>query len=108
MRIYLVSAQNRSMIHKMLKAWDMLRFFNDENTCICDEVKTKPYYYDYIFTKLIKNAEPKEVVLFEDVNKYILEGKKRGFITVGIDSGFGKDKLEADYVIDVKPKSAKM
>jgi len=102
MRIYLVSAQNRNMIHKMLKAWDMLRFFNDENTCICDETKTKPYYYDYIFEKLIKNAEPNEVVLFEDVNKYLQEGKKRGFITVGIDSGFGKDKLEADYVIDVR------
>ncbi len=99
-RIYLVSAQNRSMIHKMLKSWDLLRFFGENNTCICDETKTKTYYYDYIFNKLIKNAEPNEVVLFEDVNKYLLEGKKRGFITVGIDSGFGKDKLQADYVID--------
>ena len=99
-RIYLVSAQNRSMIYKMLKSWDLLRFFGENNTCICDETKTKTYYYDYIFNKLIKNAEPNEVVLFEDVNKYILEGKKRGFITVGIDSGFGKDPLQADYVIN--------
>ena len=66
--------------------------------------RIKTNHYDYIFEKLIKNAEPNEVVLFEDVNKYLQEGKKRGFITIGIDSGFGKDKLEADYVIDVRSK----
>ena len=43
-------------------------------------------------------------VLFEDVNKYLLEGKKRGFKTVGIDSGFGCPITDADYIIDTREK----
>lgn len=101
-KIYLVSAQNKSLIQKMLKAWGLLGKFSSDNTFIVEGDKTKPYYYDYIFKIILKNAAPNEVILFEDVNKYILEGKKRGFVTVGIDNGFGNEKLDADYVIDAK------
>ena len=100
--IFLVSAQSRSVIKKMIKAWNLGGYFSDVNTFIVEGNKTKPYYYDYIFKNILKNADGQDVILFEDVNKYILEGKKRGFVTVGIDNGFGNEKLEADFVIDAK------
>ena len=74
--------------------------FSEINTFIVDDNKSKPFYYDYILTDVLKNADPSEVILFEDVNKYLQEGKKRGFVTIGIQNGFGKEKIEADYVID--------
>ena len=98
--IFLVSAQNRSLIHKMLGSWELLGTFTDVNTFIVEGDKTKPYYYDFIFTKILKNAKPEEVVLFEDVNKYLEEGKKRGFVTVGINNGFGKEEVVSDFTID--------
>ena len=98
--IFLVSAQNRSLIHKMLGSWELLGTFTDVNTFIVEGDKTKPYYYDFIFTKILKNAKPEEVVLFEDVNKYLEEGKKRGFVTVGINNGFGKEEVISDFTID--------
>lgn len=101
-RIFLVSAQNRSLILKMLKAWGLLGKFSDTNTFIVEGNKTKPYFYDYIFKDILKNAKGEDVILFEDVNKYLQEGKKRGFVTIGIDNGFGQETLEADYVIDAK------
>ncbi len=100
--IFLVSAQNRSLIHKQLKAWNLLGKFTEYNTYIVEGDKTKPYYYDYIFQKVLKNAAPNEVVLFEDVNKYLEEGKKRGFITVGISNGFGKEEVQGDFTINAK------
>ena len=57
------------------------------------------FYYDYIKAKLVKNTEPGEIVLFEDVNKYLKEGKARDFMTVGVDNNFGNEKLVADYII---------
>lgn len=101
-RIFLVSAQNRSLILKMLKTWGLLGKFSDTNTFIVEGNKTKPYFYDYIFKDILKNAKGEDVILFEDVNKYLQEGKKRGFVTIGIDNGFGQETLEADYVIDAK------
>ena len=98
--IFLVSAQNRSLIHKMLGSWGLLGTFSDVNTFIVEGDKTKPYYYDFIFQKILKNAKPEEVVLFEDVNKYLEEGKKRGFVTVGIVNGFGKEEVKSDFTID--------
>ena len=98
--IFLVSAQNRSLIHKMLNSWGLLGTFTDVNTFIVEGDKTKPYYYDFIFEKILKNAKPEEVVLFEDVNKYLEEGKKRGFVTVGINNGFGKEEVKSDFTID--------
>ncbi len=98
--IFLVSAQNRSLIHKMLASWGLLGTFTDVNTFIVEGDKTKPYYYDFIFSKILKNAKPEEVVLFEDVNKYLAEGKARGFVTVGINNGFGKEEVISDYTID--------
>lgn len=100
--IFLVSAQNRSLIHKQLKAWNLLGKFTEYNTFVVEGDKTKPYYYDYIFEKILKNANPNEVVLFEDVNKYLEEGKKRGFITVGINNGFGKEEVQGDFTINAK------
>lgn len=100
--IFLVSAQNRSLIHKQLKAWNLLGKFTEYNTFVVEGDKTKPYYYDYIFEKVLKNANPNEVVLFEDVNKYLEEGKKRGFITVGINNGFGKEEVQGDFTINAK------
>ena len=100
--IFLVSAQNRNLIHKQLKAWNLLGKFTENNTFIVEGDKTKPYYYDYIFEKVLKNASPDEVVLFEDVNKYLEEGKKRGFITVGISNGFGKEEVQGDFTINAK------
>ena len=61
------------------------------------------YYYDEIF-RILKNAKPEDVVLFEDVNKYLQEGKKRGYVTVGIDNNFGKDPIVADYIIKTQEK----
>ena len=98
--IFLVSAQNRSLIHKMLASWGLLGTFTDVNTFIVEGDKTKPYYYDFIFSKILKNAKPEEVVLFEDVNKYLAEGKARGFVTVGINNGFGKEEVISDFTID--------
>ncbi len=98
--IFLVSAQNRHLIHKMLQAWGLLGTFTDVNTFVVEGDKTKPYYYDFIFQKILKNAKPEEVVLFEDVNKYLDEGKKRGFVTVGINNGFGKEEVKSDFTID--------
>lgn len=98
--IFLVSAQNRSLIHKMLASWGLLGTFTDVNTFIVEGDKTKPYYYDFIFSKILKNAKPEEVVLFEDVNKYLAEGKARGFVTVGINNGFGKEEVVSDFTID--------
>lgn len=100
--IFLVSAQNRSLIHKMLQSWGLLGTFTDVNTFIVEGDKTKPYYYDFIFEKILKNAKPEEVVLFEDVNKYLEEGKKRGFVTVGINNGFGKEEVISDFTIDAR------
>ena len=31
-----------------------------------------------------------------------MEYMARGFVTIGIDNGFGNEALEADYVIDAK------
>ena len=101
-KIFLVSAQNRSMIHKMLGTWNLLGKFTDDNTFVVEGDKTKPYYYDYIFKNILKNAKPEEVIFFEDVNKYLKEGKARGFVTIGINNGFGNETLEADYIIDAK------
>ena len=80
----------------------MLGTFTDVNTFIVEGDKTKPYYYDFIFEKILKNAKPEEVVLFEDVNKYLEEGKKRGFVTVGINNGFGKEEVVSDFTIDAR------
>ena len=99
-QIALVSAQNRTLIRKMLSHWGIAGLFSEINTFIVDDNKSKPFYYDYILTDVLKNADPSEVILFEDVNKYLQEGKKRGFVTIGIQNGFGKEKIEADYVID--------
>ena len=101
-KIFLVSAQNRHLILKMLKTWGLLGKFSDTNTFVCEGSKNKPYYYDYIFKNILKNAQGSDVVLFEDVNKYLEEGKKRGFVTVGIDNGFSNEKVVADFVIDAK------
>ncbi len=100
--IFLVSAQNRHLILKMLKAYGLLGKFSDTNTFVVEGNKTKPFYYDYIFKNILKNAQGGDVVLFEDVNKYLQEGKQRGFVTIGIDNGFGNETLEADFVIDAK------
>ena len=100
--IYLVSAQNKKLIEKMLSSWSLLGKFSISNTFVVEGDKTKPYYYDYIYKNLISNARPDEVVLFEDVNKYLLEGKKRGFVTIGIKNGFGNEEIQADYIIDTK------
>jgi beta-phosphoglucomutase-like phosphatase (HAD superfamily) len=96
---FLVTAQNPKLVNKLLKKWDYLRYFNLDNTFICDANHNKMFYYDYIKAKLVKNTEPGEIVLFEDVNKYLKEGKARDFMTVGIDNNFGNEKLVADYII---------
>ena len=98
-RWYLVTAQNPHLVVKMLKKWNFMRFFDPmKNVFICDGEHNKAYYYDEI-VKILKNAKPEQIVLFEDVNKWLQEGKKRGFKTVGIDNNFGPEKLEADLVV---------
>ena len=77
-----------------------MRFFDPmKNVFICDGDHNKAYYYDEI-VKILKNAKPEQIVLFEDVNKYLDEGKKRGFVTVGISNGFGKEEVHGDFTID--------
>lgn len=101
-RVFLVSAQNKSVALKIMHKWDFYRHFNENNSFFCDDAHpVKSDYYDTIM-KILKNAKPEEVVLFEDVNKYLAIGKERGFVTVGIDSGFGAPITEADFVIDTR------
>lgn len=99
-QIALTSAQNRTLIRKMLSTWGLAGTFTEKNTFVVEGDKTKPYYYDHIFKEVLKNAAPTDVILFEDVNKYLVEGKNRGFVTIGIHNGFGNEQLTADYVID--------
>ncbi len=106
--IFLVSAQTRVLISKMLSTWGLDGKFTDRNTFVVEGDKTKPYYYDYILNEVLKNAKPEQVILFEDVNKYLIEGKNRGFVTVGINNGFGKEELTADYVIDASKENVEI
>jgi len=53
---------------------------------------------------ILETASPNEVVLFEDVDKYLSIAKEHGFITIGIDSGFGEPITKADFVIDTRTK----
>ena len=103
-RVFLVSAQNKAVALKLMHKWDFYRHFNETNSFFCDaEHPVKSDFYDEIL-KSLKTAKPEEIVLFEDVNKYLAEGKKRGFKTVGIDSGFGCPITDADYIIDTREK----
>ena len=101
-KVFLVSAQNKGVALKIMKKWEFYRYFNERNSFFCD--KDHPVKSDYYveIMKILKNANPKEVVLFEDVNKYLAIGKEHGFVTIGIDSGFGEKITEADLVINTK------
>ncbi|MCR5350728.1 MAG: HAD hydrolase-like protein [Acholeplasmatales bacterium] len=98
-RFCLVTAQNKDLVKKMLKKWNYGGSFNERNIYYCDKGRNKAFYYDYFFKNVVKNAKPEEVILFEDVNKWLKEGKARGFTTVGIDNNFGNEQLEADLVV---------
>jgi len=101
-KIFLVSAQNKSVAQKIIKKWNFDRYFGESNSCYCDKTHAvKNDFYDVILKRL-GNAKPEEVVLFEDVNKYLKIGKEHGFTTIGIDSGFGEKITEADIVIDTR------
>lgn len=103
-RIYLVSAQNKSVALKILKKWGFYCYFNENNSFFCnDNYPVKSDFYGKIM-EILETASPNEVVLFEDVNKYLAKGKEHGFITIGIDSGFGEPITEADFVIDTREK----
>lgn len=98
-RLFLVSAQNKGVALKILHKWNFYRHFNETNSFFCDNAHpVKSDYYDEI-VKILKNAKPEEIVFFEDVNKYLKIGKEKGFVTIGIDSGFGETITEADFVI---------
>ena len=99
-RVFLVSAQNKSAAIKMLQKWDLYRFFNESNSFFCDHAHpVKSDFYGHIM-RILGNAEPNEVALFEDNNKYLKIAKQCGFCTVGIDGGFGEPITEADIIID--------
>ncbi len=103
-RVFLTSAQNKSAAIKMLQKWDLYRFFNESNSFFCDkDHPVKSDFYGKIM-RILANAEPHEVALFEDVNKYLAIGKKCGFYTVGVNNGFGEPITEADIVIDPRAK----
>jgi len=103
-RLFLISAQNKSVALKILHKWNFYRHFNENNSFFCDNAHpVKTDYYDHVM-KILKNAKPEEVVFFEDVNKYLKAGKEKGFVTIGIDSGFGETITEADFVIDTREK----
>ena len=99
-RVYLVSAQNKGVVLKIMKKWSFYRFFNENNSFFCD--KNHPVKSDFynVIKGMLKTTAPDRFVLFEDVNKYIKIGKEHGFVTVGIDSGFGEKITDADFVID--------
>lgn len=99
-QIVLISAQNKSLIRKCLSFWGLAGTFQEANTFVVEGDKTKPYYYDYVMNNILKNASPSEIILFEDVNKYLDEGNKRGFVTVGIKNSFSSNEIHANYVID--------
>ena len=99
-QIVLISAQNRALIRKCLSYWGLAGTFQESNTFVVEDDKTKPYYYDYVMNNVLKNAKPSEIILFEDVNKYLDEGNKRGFVTVGIKNSFTNGEIHANYVID--------
>ncbi len=101
-RIFLVSAQNKSVALKIMKKWEFTKYFNETNSYFCDNAHpTKVDLYPEIM-KALRNAKPHEVVFFEDVNRYLKIGKELGYITIGIDSGFGEKITEADYIINTK------
>lgn len=101
-KIFLVSAQNKSVAVKILKKWGFDSYFGESNSLYCDKLHpVKSDYYDEILRRL-PNCKPEEVILFEDVNKYLAIGKQHGFTTIGIDSGFGETITEADIVIDTR------
>ena len=103
-RLYLVSAQNKAVAIKILKKWGLYCYFNETNSFFCNEqFPVKSDFYGKIMD-ILQTASPNEVVLFEDVNKYLAKGKENGFITIGIDSGFGETITEADFVIDTRTK----
>lgn len=103
-RLFLVSAQNKAVAIKILHKWNFYRHFNETNSFFCDKNHAvKSDYYDSIL-KILKNAKPEEIVFFEDVNKYLKIAKEKGFVTIGIDSGFGETITEADFVIDTREK----
>lgn len=101
-RLFLVSAQNKNVAFKVLRKWNLYRYFNEQNSFFCD--KDHPVKSDYypIINNILHNPKPGNVVLFEDVNKYLALGKQAGWITIGIDSGFGETITEADLVIDTR------
>ena len=101
-KVFLVSAQNKSVAKKILKKWNFDRYFGDSNSLYCDKTHpVKSDFYDEILRSL-PNCKPEEVILFEDVNKFLKIAKEHGFTAIGIDSGFGAKITEADIVIDTR------
>ena len=99
-RVFLVSAQNKNAVLKIMQKWEFLRYFNERNSFFCDaEHPVKSDFYQVIKNQL-KTTSPDRIVLFEDVNKYLKIAKEHGFVTVGIDSGFGEKITDADFIID--------
>jgi len=103
-RFFLVSAQNKGVAIKILKKWGLYSYFNEYNSFFCNkDYPVKSDYYKKIMD-ILETASPNEVVLFEDVDKYLSIAKEHGFITIGIDSGIGEPITKADFVIDTRTK----
>lgn len=98
---YIVSNQIVEIINDLLDKWGVRDKFNGIISCLHLNLK-KPEIY--VNTKQYFNCEPNECVLFEDAPKYLLEGKKNGMATVGIQNCYNKIE-KADYIIQTNTTS---
>ncbi len=96
-RKIILSNQSDSVIRDILSNCGIVDEFENIVSCFVKQIKKQDYYLN---TKEFLNAEPDKIVLFEDSQRYIDNGKSAGFTTIGVTNIYNGGKLKADLIIE--------
>lgn len=95
-KIVVVSNQFSDILDTMLSRWGIRDKFSRIISCPVDNIKKQTLYDD---TVKYLGAAQNECALFEDAQRYIDYGKSVGFVTIGVENKYNKNKISADYII---------
>jgi len=97
MSLNILSSQQTQVIDLLLGRWNLLDRFDNVFSTIDHKITKQEFLSD---TKKYLGFAGKELVYFEDNDKYLLAGKNQGILTIGVQTPFNKDiPLECDGLI---------
>ena len=102
-RTGIASSNGIELVHAVLEAQGVSQYLDSVHTC-CDVERGKPNPDIYLLVAEELHVKPENCLVFEDIPKGILAGKRAGMRTCAVEDEFSRDYIEekrqlADYYI---------